>query len=104
MMWQATMWLFLQNVKIIFKWIYLVVPYKQAFYVMSHVFVMCFASQISCDWITKEIVCDFIRQILAYAVVIHLISHENYHAFVSIFLKVALRSEWPHAVVDFYLK
>ena len=66
---------------------------KQAFYVMSHVFVMCFASQISCDWITKEIVCDFICQLLPYAIVIHLISHENYHAFVSIFLKVSKRFE-----------
>ena len=71
---------------------------------MSHVLVMCFTSQVSRDWITKEIVCDFICQILAYAVVIHLISHENYHAFVSILLNVALRSEWPHAVVDFYMK
>ena len=71
---------------------------------MSHVLVMCFTSQVSRDWITKETVCDFICQILAYAVVIHLISHEIYHAFVSIPLNVALRKKWPHAVVDFYMK
>ena len=63
---------------------------------------MCFTTQVSIDWITKEVVCYLIGQVRVYVVVIHLIPRESYHFLIFELCDVALRDEWPHAVVYAY--